>query len=924
FLQVVKSAPKIIAIKVNDFLDKAVVSLEVSGYKAAKRAKKEITGAAKILKKNIQKQKPPIAPSQIVAAAGNIAPAPRPGKPIKPKPSIVKPKQPGKKTNGGAGIPKFKYIPPYPGFGGGGGGGSTSSGNSGKSGNSGNSAPAGGSESGGQPESENNSPPTQSDTTPPAAPIIISPADFSQIFTSPDIVFSGTAEASSTISTDFNSATTSVDSNGAWSLALSFNQGSTTVDFFSADPAGNISSSTEVSLFVDSEAPDVSLAISECSDSLSSEVCLVATTTLNISWSSSAADLSFFSVNDNGAFSTTTATSTTVVDGGDDLLYSFGVSACDIAGNCSATSTRAVEISTMPVVINEVAWMGTGSNATTSKDEWIELYNRTTGDIDISGWRLFSSDNGPDIVFGQDSKNKTTVNSVIPAKGYYLIERTDDNDISDISADWFGSFGNGLNDYGEFLTLSRASTTIDKTSLRSNGKWSGGSKYSRYTMERYDPNVSGGDVSNWGTNNSIIKNGKNVKGNRIFGTPKARNSINYLVNKGREINSDITLTKENSPYLVDNNIQNFQSGAVLKIEPGVVVKFYNDAGWRFIGNSKIIARGTESEPIVFTSFYDDEYGGDMSNDATSTSPNPGNWYGIKIKSGDGSLLEHTIFRYGGKYYSGGPGLGTADLTVEDCSLSVSDSVFERSEVYGLKLFNSGSSVSNNNFRNNNAVGDPAGYDGAVFVLGGAPAIKNNIFKGNARGIVLGGSKALVDSNLFDLNSREAIYSFNSPENVFINNSGENNTVNGILLSGDITIKNSTTTLEINKLPYVMNDFNVGVVASSTLVVPAGIILKASAAGLNVFGNLIVEGENAGDITFTSFYDDSVGGDTNNDATSTAPGAGQWKGIWMKPGSYSDIRGAAFKYADTALIYENSPINLENVEFFSNNATTTLK
>ena len=443
-------------------------------------------------------------------------------------------------------------------------------------------------------------------------------------------------------------------------------------------------------------------------------------------------------------------------------------------------------------------------------------------------------------------------------------------------------------------------------------------------MERYDPNIPGGDIANWGTNNGVIANGKDAAGNPLNGTPKARNSVNYLVNKGREINSDITLTKENSPYLVDNNIQNFQSGAVLNIEPGVVIKFYNDAGWRFIEGSKIIAQGSESEPIVFTSFYDDEYGGDMNNDATSTSPNPGDWYGIKIKSDSGSLLKHTIFRYGGKYYYGGSGLGKADLTVEDCSLSVSDSVFERSEIYGLKLSNSDSSILNNNFRNNNAVGDPAGYDGAVFALGGAPAIKNNIFKGNARGIVLAGSRAVVDSNTFDSNRREAIYSFNSPENVFINNSGENNTVNGILLSGDITIKNSTTTLEINKLPYVMNDFNVGVVASSTLVVPAGIILKASAAGLNVFGNLIVEGENAGDITFTSFYDDSVGGDTNNDATSTAPGAGQWKGIWMKPGSYSDIRGATFKYADTALTYENSPINLTNVEFFSNNATTTLK
>ena len=37
------------------------------------------------------------------------------------------------------------------------------------------------------------------------------------------------------------------------------------------------------------------------------------------------------------------------------------------------------------VFINEVAWMGTTASAS---DEWIELYNAGSTDVDISGWTL--------------------------------------------------------------------------------------------------------------------------------------------------------------------------------------------------------------------------------------------------------------------------------------------------------------------------------------------------------------------------------------------------------------------------------------------------------------------------------------------------------------------------------------------------------
>src|SRR3989344_790299 len=395
----------------------------------------------------------------------------------------------------------------------------------------------------------------------------------------------------------------------------------------SSSTSSNSSSSSSSS---SSSAPDTapptisSFSISECQNSLSSDGCLVATTTLNIALSSPSSDLDYFVINNNGSVSATTATSTAAA-ASDNAVFSFSVSAKDLTGNFSATSTQTAEISTMPVVISEIAWAGSG--AAYSADEWIELYNRTNLPIDLSSFILYSkTDMGPYL----------NLTGTIPAKGYYLIERTDDSAISDISADLTASFKNGLSNTGENIALvykpaGQATTTIDEIPYDFN--WYAGSNFNYSSMERYDANAAGTDYSNWGTNNAIIKNGKNAGGGNINGTPKARNSANYLIAKGNyPISSDVNLTKANSPYLVNHSVQTFNASSTLTIEPGVVIKFYNDAGLSFNNGAKILAQGSVDDPIIFTSFYDDTYGGDTHGDAPSTLPSPGDWYGVRINS----------------------------------------------------------------------------------------------------------------------------------------------------------------------------------------------------------------------------------------------------------------------------------------------------
>lgn len=77
-----------------------------------------------------------------------------------------------------------------------------------------------------------------------------------------------------------------------------------------------------------------------------------------------------------------------------------------------------------PVIINEVAWMGT---QTSSSDEWIELKNVSGQDVNLNGWQLLDKDNQIKVVF--------SATDVIAANGLYLLERTEDSSVPNISLD---------------------------------------------------------------------------------------------------------------------------------------------------------------------------------------------------------------------------------------------------------------------------------------------------------------------------------------------------------------------------------------------------------------------------------------------------------------------------------------------------------
>jgi hypothetical protein len=111
-----------------------------------------------------------------------------------------------------------------------------------------------------------------------------------------------------------------------------------------------------------------------------------------------------------------------------------------------------------------------------SANEWIELYNDSSNSVDLSGWHIEAEDGSPNILL---------TGSVAP-NGYYLIERTDDTTVPNISADIVAAFGNGLsNDGGETLRLNDASNVIVDTVI-GGASWVniGGNSTTKQTAQR--------------------------------------------------------------------------------------------------------------------------------------------------------------------------------------------------------------------------------------------------------------------------------------------------------------------------------------------------------------------------------------------------------------------------------------------------------
>lgn len=116
------------------------------------------------------------------------------------------------------------------------------------------------------------------------------------------------------------------------------------------------------------------------------------------------------------------------------------------------------------VLFNEIAWAGSTSSA---NDEWIELYNPTAREVDVTGYKIVAADGSPAI----------TLKGMVLPGGYFLLERTDDSTTPAL-ADML--YTGSLSNEGETLRL----YAPDGRVLDEVAGWSGGDNGTKTTMAR--------------------------------------------------------------------------------------------------------------------------------------------------------------------------------------------------------------------------------------------------------------------------------------------------------------------------------------------------------------------------------------------------------------------------------------------------------
>lgn len=481
------------------------------------------------------------------------------------------------------------------------------------------------------------------------------------------------------------------------------------------------------------------------------------------------------------------------------------------------------------------------------------------------------------------------------------------------------------NSYG--ISGSGGTATISGCTVSGNG--SSGFYFTSGTVDIDDCEIS--------NNNGWAASLENVEIRDYTGNTGSGNHFNAFRMSGN-LNMDLTLTQANVGFpIVFAGATGVGNGFTLTIPAGEVIKL-ESAYFSIYGS--LIAEGTETNPIVFTSFKDDAYGGDLNADGSVSVPTAGDWYTINMH-GVGSYegvgrFDHCLFRYGGQNYYGElcmvyfnqstTGFVTnstieystyGGVNMSQCTnMAVSDNIIRNCNYNALHINNSILDVNNCQVINNNSYGI-SGSSGSVNFTG--CNVSNN---GNS-GFYLQSGNFDIDNCEISNNNGWAANLENAGIMDYSGNTGSGNHFNAFRMGGSVNMDLTLTYATVGFPIVFAGATNVG--NGNTLTIPAGEIIKLDAAYIAVYGSLIAEGTGNDPVVFTSFKDDTYGGDLNADGSVSSPSAGDWYTININgSGSYDGVGqfdhcffryGGQNYYGELSLLYFN-----QSTTGFVNNST----
>jgi|GEM_PF-453219 len=335
----------------------------------------------------------------------------------------------------------------------------------------------------------------------------------------------------------------------------------------------------------------------------------------------------------------------------------------------------------------------------------------------------------------------------------------------------------------------------------------------------------------YATNASGVAYGDDVTVTPGGTNPTGCNVINVTAN----IETPTTWTTGNV-YVIDNIT--VYVDAQLTIQPGVIVKFKGDSRldtW----DDKIVANGTDANPIIFTSYKDDSYCGDNNGDGNATQPAKGDWSGIRLESDEASEFTYCQFLYAGRNtgiaISSGGGNHAHPFKFDHCTIA------------------------------HTAPNGGAIDKGQAFSTGYYSSTATQIFTNNI----------MYDNDVpFNCNNNYTV----DPSNIFHNpnNPNEKNTRNCIYMYGSVG-SGVTVSYNVTEVPYVTEGMEVD--APTSLNFGPNVIFKmwTTSSGYS-YNNNPSEMNFSSTVVFTSLKDDARGGDTNGDGNATSPAKGDWSGI----------------------------------------------
>ncbi|MBU1700669.1 MAG: VCBS repeat-containing protein [Candidatus Eisenbacteria bacterium] len=287
----------------------------------------------------------------------------------------------------------------------------------------------------------------------------------------------------------------------------------------------------------------------------------------------------------------------------------------------------------------------------------------------------------------------------------------------------------------------------------------------------------------------------------------------------------------------------------LTLEAGSILKFNRYYGLTV--NGILVANGTSSDKIVFTSYYDDDHGGDTSGDGP-TAGTRGDWLNLTFSNTNaGSSMQYCLLRYAGRYHGSSNYYREAVVVDGTASLTMTDCIIEET-------------------------GGGSNYPYAVRIDTGAnfQLIDSEIRNNGDIGLYSNEPTALISNCSSHDNGSFGFYVHPNlvGEIADVDTMWANGWDNSLgVISGSVTEDDYWP----NTYTYIFNGTPT-ITSGATVTINKGAVLKFNGnQSMIINGGLVAQGDAVEKVVFTSFKDDNYGGDTNLDGVNTIPNPGDW-------------------------------------------------